>query len=88
LATLLANVAGTPCCCSPAFSQPGREWARPAGISKKENADRQRHAGGGDSRTDTRGGSGSEAGTLDMIAAALGDVKMPPSRPLRKISTA
>ena len=30
----------------------------------------------------------SAAGTLDMIAAVLGAVKMPPPSPLRKISTA
>ena len=29
-----------------------------------------------------------DAGTLDMIAAVLGAVKMPPPRPLRKTSTA
>ena len=72
----------------PALSVVGSEWARPAIISeKKMPIDNDMPALVTVARI-PEAAPRSAAGTLDMTAAVFGAVKMPPPRPLRKISAA
>ncbi len=88
LATSCATAADTPCSCSPALIAVGSVLARPMIISEKKiPIDSEEPALKNVART-PEAAPRSAAGTLDMIAAVLGAVKMPPPRPLRNTSTA
>ena len=85
---LLGDVAETPCSCRPLLSAPGSVLASPTIISEKKiPIDSDEPALKNVART-PEAAPRSAAGTLDMMAAVLGAVKMPPPRPLRKTSTA